>query len=60
ASPDHTLATHAMTGKKRDKFHITLLFTANADGTEKLPISFIAKSKIQCENQKILLLLHNF
>jgi hypothetical protein len=45
ASPDRTLSTHAMSGKKQDKFRITLLFTANADGSEKLPIFFIGKSK---------------
>jgi DDE superfamily endonuclease len=34
-----------MSGKKKDKFRISLLFICNADGTEKLPIFFIAKSK---------------
>ena len=45
APPDHRLATHQMSGKKRSKFCITLGFTCNADGSEKMPVLFIGKSK---------------
>jgi len=34
-----------MSGKKTDKFRITLGFACNADGSEKLPVFFIGKSK---------------
>jgi hypothetical protein len=34
-----------MSGKKTDKFRITLGFACNADGSERLPIFYIGKSK---------------
>jgi len=34
-----------MSGKKKDKFRITIGFACNADGTEKLPAFYIGKSK---------------
>ena len=34
-----------MSGKKKEKFCITLGFATNADGSEKLDIVFIGKSK---------------
>ena len=34
-----------MKGKKKDKFRLTLGFACNADGSEKLPLFFIGKSK---------------
>jgi len=38
-----------MSGKKCDKFCITLGVACNADGSEKLPLSFIGKLvKPQC------------
>ncbi|KAH7925285.1 DDE-domain-containing protein [Leucogyrophana mollusca] len=45
APPDRGLATRQMSGKKKDKFRITLAFACNADGTEKLPVFYIGKSK---------------
>lgn len=45
APPDRRLATHQMSGKKRSKFCITLGFTCNANGSEKMPVLFIGKSK---------------
>jgi hypothetical protein len=42
---DRGLATHQMSGKKRSKFCITLGFDCNADGSEKMPVMFIRKSK---------------
>jgi hypothetical protein len=32
-----------MSGKKRDKFRMTLALACNADSTEKLPIFFIGR-----------------
>jgi len=34
-----------MSGKKKEKFRITIGFACNADGSEKWPIFFIGKSK---------------
>jgi hypothetical protein len=34
-----------MSGKKSNKFHTTVAFMCNADGSEKWPIFFIGKSK---------------
>ena len=45
APPDRGLATHQMNGKKRSKFRITLGFACNADGSEKMPLVFIGKSR---------------
>ncbi|KIJ40018.1 hypothetical protein M422DRAFT_257083 [Sphaerobolus stellatus SS14] len=44
APPDRGLATKQMSGKKSDKFRITLGLACNADGSEKLPLIFIRKS----------------
>jgi hypothetical protein len=43
--PDRVLATKQMSGKKKDKFRITVGVACNADGSEKLPLFFIGKSK---------------
>lgn len=49
APPDRGLATRQMSGKKSDKFRITLGLACNADGSEKLPPIYIGKSaKPQC------------
>jgi len=45
APPDRGLATKQMSGKKSNKFRITVGFLCNADGSEKWPIFFIGKSK---------------
>ncbi|KIK22672.1 hypothetical protein PISMIDRAFT_79125, partial [Pisolithus microcarpus 441] len=44
APPDRGLATQQMSGKKKDKFRITIGLACNADGSEKLPLLFIGKS----------------
>lgn len=41
APPDQGLATKQMSGKKKEKFRITLRLAANADGSEKLPLFYI-------------------
>lgn len=46
APPDRGMATEQMSGKKRDKFRITIGFACNADGTEKEEAFFIGKSKM--------------
>lgn len=46
APPDRGLATEQMSGKKQNKFWITLLFVCNADGSKKWPIFYIGKSKM--------------
>ena len=48
APPDRGLATKQMSGKKKDKFRITLGFACNADGSKKLPAFYIGKSKQPC------------
>lgn len=45
APPDRGLSTEQMSGKKKDKFRITLGFLCNATGTEKFPIFFIGRYK---------------
>jgi hypothetical protein len=45
APPDRGLASKQMKGKKSNKFQITVTFACNADGSEKLPIFYIGKSK---------------
>ncbi|KIJ59005.1 hypothetical protein HYDPIDRAFT_177950 [Hydnomerulius pinastri MD-312] len=45
APPDHGLATKQMSGKKKEKFCITIGFACNADGSEKLEPFFIGKAK---------------
>ena len=45
APPDRSLATKQMSGKKTKKFRITVGFACNTDGSEKVPIFFIGKSK---------------
>lgn len=47
------MATHKISGKKKNKFRITILFACNATGTEKLPPFFIGKSaKPRCFQKK--------
>ena len=42
-----------MSGKKNERFRITLGFACNADGSEKLPAFYIGKSaKPKCSNKK--------
>jgi hypothetical protein len=45
APPDRGLAQQQMSGKKASKFRLTLCFACNADGSERLEIFFIGKSK---------------
>ncbi|KIM74849.1 hypothetical protein PILCRDRAFT_79648, partial [Piloderma croceum F 1598] len=45
APPDRGLALKQMKGKKSNKFRITVTFACNTDGSEKLPIFYIGKSK---------------
>lgn len=45
APPDCGLASKQMSGKKSNKFCITVTFACNADGSERLPIFYIGKSK---------------
>lgn len=45
APPDRGLATRQMNGKKKSKFRITLGFACNADGSEKMPLVIIGKSR---------------
>jgi hypothetical protein len=45
APPDCGLAIQKMSGKTKGKFQLTVGFACNADGSEKLPIFFIGKSK---------------
>jgi len=45
APPDRGLGTKKQSGKKKSKFRITLGFTCNADGSEKLPPLYIGKYK---------------
>ena len=46
APPDRGLAVKQMKGKKKEKFRLTLGLACNADGSEKLPIFYIGKSKV--------------
>jgi DDE superfamily endonuclease len=43
--PDRGLARTQMSGKKKDKFCITIGLACNADGSEKLEPIFIGRSK---------------
>ncbi|KIN95966.1 hypothetical protein M404DRAFT_164548, partial [Pisolithus tinctorius Marx 270] len=45
APPDQGLATRQMSRTKRNKFCLTLGFTCNSDGSEKMPIFFIGQCK---------------
>ncbi|PPQ94313.1 hypothetical protein CVT25_005048 [Psilocybe cyanescens] len=45
APPDRGLCTKMMSGKKKDKFRITVGVACNADGSMKLPLFYIGKSK---------------
>jgi hypothetical protein len=42
------MATHKISGNKKNKFRITISFACNATGTEKLPLFFIGKSAKPC------------
>ena len=44
APPERGLATEKMSGKKKDKFRITVGFACNADGSEKMPPIYIGKA----------------
>ena len=47
------MATHKISGKKKNKFRVTIFFADNATGTEKLPPFFIRKSaKPRCFQRK--------
>lgn len=51
--PDRGMATHKISGKKKNKFRVTIFFACNATGTEKLPPFFIGKSaKPRCFQKK--------
>lgn len=53
APPDRGLSTKQMSGKKKEKFCLTLGFAVNADGSEKLPLFFIGYAKKpRCFNSK--------
>ena len=43
--PDRGLATHKISGKKKNKVQLTIFFVCNSMGTKKLPPFFIGKSK---------------
>ena len=45
APPDHGLSQRQMSGKCANKFWVTLAFTCNSDGSEKMDLFFIGKSK---------------
>ena len=42
--PDRGMATKSLSGVKKSKQRITILFGCNADGSEKLPLFFIGKA----------------
>ena len=42
--PDQGMVTMTLSGVKKSKQWITILFGCNADGTEKLPLFFIGKA----------------
>ena len=53
APPERGLATEKMSGKKKDKFRITVAFACNADGSEKMPPVYIGKAaKPVCFNRQ--------
>ncbi|EJD52793.1 DDE-domain-containing protein [Auricularia subglabra TFB-10046 SS5] len=43
APPDRGLSTKALSGKKAQKFRITLFFVCNSTGTQKEPLMYIGK-----------------
>jgi hypothetical protein len=45
APPDRGLAQRQMSGKRANKFRITLAFACNSDGSEKKDLFFIGRSK---------------
>jgi hypothetical protein len=45
APPDRGLALKQMSGKKKSKFRISIGLACNADGSEKMPLVFVGKSK---------------
>jgi hypothetical protein len=45
APPDRGLAKQQMSGKKANKFRLTLCFACNANGSERKEVFFIGKSK---------------
>ena len=45
AVPDRGLATVHISGKKVNKFRITLALLCNADGSQKFPIFYIGRAK---------------
>jgi hypothetical protein len=45
APPDRGLATQQMSGKKKEKFRISIGLACNADGSERLEPFFIGKAK---------------
>ena len=45
AVPDHGLATIHISGKKVNKFQITLAFLCNADGSQKFLIFYISRAR---------------
>ena len=52
-APDRTIAQRQVEGLKKDKTRLTLAFTANADGSDKLPPFFIGHAfKPRCFNKK--------
>ncbi|KAF9226074.1 DDE-domain-containing protein [Gyrodon lividus] len=46
--PDWGLATKQMSGKKKEKFRITIALTCNSDGSKKLKPFFIGKAAKPC------------
>ena len=44
-SPSKTIAARQKKGSKKDKTRITVAFTANADGSQRLPPFFLGRSK---------------
>lgn len=42
--PDRGMTTMTLSGVKKSKQRITILFACNADGSEKLPLFFIGKA----------------
>ena len=44
ATPDRSLATERIAGRKKDKARITIVTACNATGTDKLPLWIIGKS----------------
>jgi hypothetical protein len=45
AIPERGLASGPMSGKKQNKFRITVTFAVNSDGSERMPVFYIGKSK---------------